>query len=213
MPARRFIDGVLHDSKCLIGEATQPQGAGKADEREDARIKTEEVGIESTELNLECHTALKMQLCDGLIAHKVVSIAHSPLRPDGAERVPGSLRDDEALFRDRQGAADVAESCEKNVQAGEKEQFACTVRENFRKRKSTLVFGANLIAGTPGEHRRQRQSFLKNHLLSGTTAGVVESGNRPFTPTPAFLEQRQSDEQGRRPGGEFDADRGIATLG
>ena len=146
----------MHDSKCLIGESTQPQGAGKADEREDARIKTEEVGIESTELNLECHTALKMQLCDGLVAHKVVSIAHPPLRPDGAERVLGSLRDDAALLRDRQGAADVAESCEENVQTGEKAQLACTVRERVRKRKSTFDCGANLIAVTPGEYRRQR---------------------------------------------------------
>src|SRR5580693_3333514 len=86
------------------------------------------------------------------------------------------------------------------------------VLESFRKRKSTFDCGANMIAVTPGEHRRQRQGFLKNHLLSGASAGRVESGQRPFTPTPTFLEQRQSDEQGRRPGGEFDADRGIAMV-
>jgi flavodoxin len=40
-----------------------------------------------------------------------------------------------------------------------------------------------------GEHRRHRQGFLKNHLLSGASADVVESGQRLFTPTPAFLDQ------------------------
>ena len=64
----------------------------------------------------------------------------------------------------------------------------------------------------PGEHRQQRQGFLKNHLLSGVAAGAVGRGQRPFTPPPALLEQRQSDEQWRRPGGEFDADRGIAMV-
>src|ERR1700757_4480986 len=86
------------------------------------------------------------------------------------------------------------------------------VLESFRKRKSTLDCGANLIAVTPGEHPRQRQGFLKNHLLSGTTAGVVESGQCPFTPTLAFFSQRQSEEQGRPPGGEFDTDRHIAMI-
>src|SRR6202043_2399385 len=101
----------------------------------------------------------------------------------------------------------------KKVQTGEKAQLALTVLEGFRQRKSTFDCGANLIAVTPGEHRRQRQGFLKNHLLSGASAGVVEHGQRPFTPTPAFLKQRQSDEQGRRPSGEFDADDDIATVG
>jgi hypothetical protein len=73
--------------------------------------------------------------------------------------------------------------------------------------------GANLIAVAPGEHGRHRQSFPKNHLLSGAAAGVVESRQRPFARTPAFLEQQQSDEEGRRPIGEFDANRDIATLG
>src|SRR5258708_8261960 len=86
MPARRFMDSLLHDSVRAIRETTQPQGAGEADERADALIKTEEVGIESTELNLECHTALKMELCHGLVAQKVVSNAHPPLRPHAACR-------------------------------------------------------------------------------------------------------------------------------
>src|ERR1700733_9811340 len=106
--ACRFVYGVLHDSKRLIGEATQPQGAGKTAERRDARIKTEEVGVEDTKLDRERHAALKMELCRGLVAQKVVSVAHQPLRPDDAGRVPGSLRDDAGLFRDRQGAANVA---------------------------------------------------------------------------------------------------------
>ena len=48
--------------------------------------------------------------------------------------------------------------------------------------------------------------------MSGVSAGVVERGQRPFTPTPAFLEQRQSDEQGHRPGSEFDANGDIARV-
>ena len=91
--------------------------------------------------------------------------------------------------------------------------MAPTVLERFRKRQSKLEFSANLIAVTPGEHRRQRQGFPKKHLLSGAAAGVVEHGQRPFTPTPAFPEQRQSDEQRRRRGGEFDAGHDIAMVG
>src|SRR5271156_1199919 len=132
MSARRSIDGLLRDSKRLIGEATQPQGAAEAEGREYARIKTEEVGVEGSKLDRECHAALKMELCRGLVAQKVVSIAHPPLRPDGAGRVLGSLRDDAGLFRDRQGAADVAESREKNVQTGEKAELTCMVLEGFR---------------------------------------------------------------------------------
>jgi hypothetical protein len=105
--ARRFIYGPLHKSKRLIGEATQPQGAEENDERAEARIKMEEV--ERTKLGRECQAALKMELCRGLVAQKVVSNAHPTLRPDGAGRVFGSLRDDAGLFRDRQGAPDVAE--------------------------------------------------------------------------------------------------------
>src|SRR5271156_5231615 len=86
------------------------------------------------------------------------------------------------------------------------------VLETFRKRKSTLVFGANLIGVTPGEHRRQRQGFLKKHLVPSASAGVVKRGQCPFTPTPAFHQQPQSDEQWRRPSGEFDADRDIAMV-
>src|SRR5271154_4077069 len=92
-------------------------------------------------------------------------------------------------------------------------QLAPTVLESFRKRKSTLKFGAGPIGVPPGEHRRLRQGFLKNHLLSGASAGIVESGLCPFAPTPAFLQQRQSDEQGRPPGGKFYADRSIAMVG
>src|ERR1700741_2851681 len=87
------------------------------------------------------------------------------------------------------------------------------ILKSLRKRKSTLDRGANLVAVAPSVNRRQRQGFLKDHLLSGASAGVVEHGQRPFTPTPTFLEQRQSDEQGRRPSGEFDADREIAMVG
>jgi len=108
MSACRFFNGLLRDSKRLIGEATQPQGAGEADDPADARIKTDEVGVEDAKLDRERHAALKMELCRGLVAQKVVSVAHQPLRPDGAGRALGSLRDDAGLFRDRQGAADVA---------------------------------------------------------------------------------------------------------
>src|ERR1700751_1402767 len=108
MPARRFMDSLLHDSELAIRETTQPQGAGEADERADALIKTEEIDAEGIKLDRECHAALEMELCRGLVAQKVVSNAHPPLRPDGAGRVLGGLRDDAAPFRDRQGAADVA---------------------------------------------------------------------------------------------------------
>jgi Transposase DDE domain len=90
--------------------------------------------------------------------------------------------------------------------------LARTVLECFRERKPTLEFGANLIVVAPGKHRRHRQGLPKNHLLSGAATDVVERAQRPFTPTPAFLEQRQSEEQGCRPSGEFDADRDIAIV-
>jgi hypothetical protein len=101
IPARRFIDGLLHHSKRLVGEATQPQGAGKEDERADAMIKTEEVRVEGTKLGRERQATLTMELCRGLVAQIVVSTAHPTLRPDGARRVLGSLRDDASLFRNR----------------------------------------------------------------------------------------------------------------
>src|SRR5580693_1201557 len=211
--ARRFTDGRLHDSKRLIGEAAQPQGAGEEDERADALINAEEVDVEGTKLDCERHAALTMELCRGLVAQKVMGNAQPTLRPDGAGRLLGSLRDDAGLFRNRQGAADVAKPYEKEVQTEEKAQLAPTVLESFRQRKSTFEFGTDLIAETLGKHRRQRQNLLKNHLLSGASAGIVESGLCPFAPTPAFLQQRQSDEQGRRPGGKFDADRSIAMVG
>ena len=90
--------------------------------------------------------------------------------------MPGSLRDDAALFRDRQGAADVAKSAEKEVQTDEKAQLARLIFKSLRKRKSTLEFGANLIAVSAGVHRRPRQGFLKNHLLSRASSDVVERG-------------------------------------
>ena len=73
--ARRFTDGRLHHSERLIGEASQPQGAGEASERADALIKTEEVGAEGTELDRECQAALKMDLCRGLVAQIMVGNA------------------------------------------------------------------------------------------------------------------------------------------
>ena len=130
--ARCFTDGRLRDSERLIGEASQPQGAGEDGERADAIIKAKEVGIEGTKLGRERQAPLTMELCRGLVAQKVVSIAHPPLRPDGAGRVLGSLRDDAALFRDRQSAADVAKPREKDGQTGEKGQLARTVLESFR---------------------------------------------------------------------------------
>src|SRR5580698_4428808 len=164
--ACRFVYGLLRDSKRL----------------------TEEAGVEDTKLDRERHAALKMELCRGLVAQIVVRHAHPPLRPGGAGRVLGSLRDGAAPFRDRHGVTQVAESCKKNVQTDEKAKLARRILERFRQRKPAVVFGANLIAVTPGEHRRQRQGFLKNHLLSGASAGRVEGGQRPFTPTPAFPE-------------------------
>src|SRR6202051_4828898 len=115
--ARRFTDGLLHHSKRLIGEAPQPQGAGKEDERAGgAMIKTEEVRVEGAKLGRERQAALTMELCRGLVAQIVVSTPHPTLRPDGAGRVLGSLRDDARLFRNRQGAADVANPREKDGQ-------------------------------------------------------------------------------------------------
>jgi hypothetical protein len=73
-----------------------------------------------------------MGLCRGLVAQKVVSTARPPLRPDGAGRLLGSLRDDASLFRNRQGAADVANPSEKDGQTGEKAQLARRVLESFR---------------------------------------------------------------------------------
>jgi hypothetical protein len=54
IPARRFNQSPLRDFKRLIGEATEPQGAGEAEERTDAIIKTEEVGAEGAKLDREC---------------------------------------------------------------------------------------------------------------------------------------------------------------
>jgi hypothetical protein len=151
--ARRFIDGLLYDSKRLIREASQPQGAGEADERADAWLKTEEVGVEGTKLGRECHAALKMELCRGLVTQKVVSNAYPPRRPDGADRVLGNLRDDVSLFRDRQRAADVTKPHKKEVQTGEKAQLARPILKSLRERKPTLDRGTNLIAVSSGEHR------------------------------------------------------------
>ena len=150
--ARRFTDGRLHGSKRLIGKAAQPQGAGEEDERADALINAEEVDVEGTKLDCERYAALTMALCRGLVAQIVVRQAPPPFRPDGADRVLGGLRDDAGLFRDRQGAADVAKPYEKEVQTGEKAQLASTVLESFRQRKSTFEFGTDLIAVAPGKH-------------------------------------------------------------
>src|SRR3984885_15333817 len=106
--ARRFTDGLSYHSKSPTGEATQPQGAGKEDERADARIKPEEVGVESAKLDYERQAALTMELCRGLVAQKGGSIAHQPFRPDAAERLLDSLGNDPRLFGDRQRATDVA---------------------------------------------------------------------------------------------------------
>src|ERR1700736_6705379 len=123
MPARRFIDSLSHDSERAIRETTQPQGAGEADERADALIKTEEIDADGIKLDRECHAVLKMELCRGLVAHKVVSNAHPPPRPAGAGRQLGSLRDGPAPFRDRAGAEEVAEPMKKKVQTEEKAQL------------------------------------------------------------------------------------------
>jgi hypothetical protein len=80
------MDSLLHDSERAIRETTQRQGAREADERADALIKTEEIDAEGIKLDRECHAVLKMELCRGLVAQKVVSNAHPPLRPDGACR-------------------------------------------------------------------------------------------------------------------------------
>src|SRR5579863_4291823 len=175
MSACRFIDGLLRDSERLIGEAAQPQGAGKGDERADALINDgAPVDVKGTKLDRERHAALKMELRRGLVAQKVVIEADQPLGPDGAGRVLGSPCNNAGLFCDRQGAADVAEPRETEVQTGKKTQLAGTILERFRKREATLEFDANLVAVAPGEHRRQRQSFLEDHLLSGASAGVVK---------------------------------------
>src|SRR5258708_7446163 len=131
-----------------------------------------------------------MELGQGLVAQIVVSNAHPTLRPDRAGRVLDNLRDDTGLFRDRQGAADVTKSREKTGQTDEKAQLAYTVLESFRKRKSTLDCGANLIGVTPGEHRRHRQDFLKNQLLSAAAPRPAERGQPPFTPPPPFPTHR-----------------------
>jgi hypothetical protein len=95
-----------------------------------------------------------MELCRGLIAQKVVIKSDQPLRPDGARRVLGSLRNKAGLFRDRQGASDVAKSRKTEIQTGKKTQLARPILERFRERESTLEFDTNLIAVSPREHRR-----------------------------------------------------------
>src|ERR1700722_3416562 len=107
---RHFIHGPLHGSDRLIGEATQPQAAGDVDKRAYALIKTKEVDFEGIKLDRDRHGALKVELCGGLVAQKMVSAAHPTFGPDGASRVHGGLRDDASLLRNSQGAADVAKS-------------------------------------------------------------------------------------------------------
>src|SRR5580658_74446 len=104
--ACRFVYGVLHDSKRLIGEAAQPQGAGKTAERRAARIKTGEVGVEDTKLDRERHAALKMELCRGLVAQIVVRHGLSARSTGGAGGGSGSSRDGAATFRKRHGVAE-----------------------------------------------------------------------------------------------------------
>ena len=80
----------------------------------------------------------------------MMSNALPPLRPDGAARALGGLRHDATLFRDRQGATNVAKPQKRYVQTGEKAQLACSVLERFRQRKPTLEFGARPIGVPPG---------------------------------------------------------------
>ena len=98
---RSFILRLLHDLNCPIGEATEPQGAGEADERTDTLIKTEEVGVEGAELGRECHAVLETELRRGLVTEIMAGNATPPLRPDGGGRVLGILRYRSGLFHDR----------------------------------------------------------------------------------------------------------------
>src|ERR1700744_2162914 len=51
---------------------------------------------------------------------------------------------------------------------------------------------------------------MKDHLLSGATLCVIETGERSFTPPVALLEQRQSDEQGCRRSSKLHANGDVA---
>ena len=152
--ARCYIDGVLCHSKRLTGETAQPRGAGHEVKGVYAPIVTEEIDPDCATFDRERHAALTMELCRGLVPQQMVRNAQHPFRPDDAGRVLGSLRDGAALFRNGQGAAEIAGSQQKEVQAGDKAKLAPTVLESFRKRNSTLERGADLVAVTPGEHRR-----------------------------------------------------------
>src|SRR5580693_4879419 len=142
----------------------------------------------------------------------MVSKAEGPLCPHNACWVLGGLRDDAAPLGQRQGAAEVATTDEKELQTSKKAQLPRTVFEHFRKLQSTPDSVPNLVAMPFGEHRRQCECVLQNHLRSGATAHDVESRQRPFAPASAFLEQGQTDEKRRRPRGKLNPDSNIAMI-
>ena len=161
----------------------------------------------------QSHAVFAMELRRELVSRRMMRKAEAPTPPRRGHW--GSRRPAQG----RRPVQQPLEHCrgprfqKKEIQTGEKLQLARTVLERFRKYKATLDCGTNLFAVSLGEHRRYRQRLLKDQLLPGAAAGVVEGGQRPFTPTPAFLEQGQSDENGAAQRGEFDPDGNVAVVG
>src|SRR5580698_6057911 len=119
-----------------------------------------------------------MELRRSLVSQHMKKLAEHPLSHTKVSHVLSALSDDAALFGKRCGAAEVAKAWEKIVQTGEKLRLVQWVLKSLRECKPTLDRSTNLVVAPAGEHQRQRQRFLKNHLLAGASAGVIECVER-----------------------------------
>src|SRR4051812_35072173 len=97
-------------------------------------IVTEEVGIERAKFDGAGNAGLAMELCRGLVSHQMVRNAEHPLRHNETGRFVGGPRDAAALFRNREGTAEVANSRKVDIQTGKKLKLVLPIVERLRKR-------------------------------------------------------------------------------
>src|SRR4029077_17589277 len=138
--------------------------------------------------------------------------ASHPFQRHHAGGILGNLADGRGSFHNGHCRGEIAKSYKVRIKVGEKPELALAVLECFGKSKCALECNPNSIAATFGEHRRYFERLEENHFLLGASLRVTESGEGAFTPMPALLKQRQSNEQGGRRRGEVDADLRIAAV-
>src|SRR5579863_10350889 len=119
-----------------------------------------------------------MELRRSLVSQHMKKIAEYPLSHAKVSHVLIALSNDAALFGKRCGAAEVAKAWEKIVQTGEKLRLVQRVFKRLRECKPTLDCSTNLVVAPAGEHQRQCECLLQNHLLSGAAAHDVEKIGR-----------------------------------